>query len=263
MREVDAAGSGHLLEERILVVPWREIGDAAAEALGEARVRRRLPGREGLGGEGIALVEGGEEPALVHLGRGDGEREPVAVAERPRGLVAEARELAHVVRDGGADRLRGLPGVPALGDVLARSQDLLDAVVVDGLAADDAAVLREPRLDRGLELDDAVPKRLGNLVRDERVVEDVQLAPDEPLGAVGPRRLDVAVERRVGERVGQRELRFDAAALVLLGRGDVRIPPGAGRCEVERAKTRLGVLEDAGRIAHARGAEIDPASRPP
>ena len=41
-------------------------------------------------------------------------------------------------------------------------------------------MLREPRLDRGLELDDAVPKRLRDLVRDERVVKDVELAPVEP-----------------------------------------------------------------------------------
>ncbi len=126
------------------------------------------------------------------------------------------------------------------------------SVVVQGLAADDAAMLREPRLDRGLELDDAVPERLGYLVRDERVVEDVQLAPVEPVGTVGARRLDVAVELGVGQRVGERELRLDAAALVLLGRGDVRVPPGAGRREVERSQPRLGVLEDAGRVAHDR-----------
>ena len=114
-------------------------------------------------------------------------------------------------------------------------------------------MLREPGLDRGLELDDAVSERLGDLVRDERVAEDVELAPVEPLGSVGPRRLDVAIELRVGQRVGERELGLDAAALVLLGRGDVRLPPGGGRRELERAQPRLGVLEDAGRVAHDRG----------
>ena len=41
--QVDAAGRGDLLEERVLVVPRPEVGGRAAEALGKARVGRFLP----------------------------------------------------------------------------------------------------------------------------------------------------------------------------------------------------------------------------
>ena len=77
------------------------------------------------------------------------EREPVAVAERARGLVAQARELAHVVGDLGADGLRRLPGLAPLVDVVALAQDPLDLVVVDLLAARRVPRWREKRdLDR-------------------------------------------------------------------------------------------------------------------
>ena len=143
VREVDAARRRHLLEERILVVPGPQVGGLAAEPLGEPRVGRLLPRREGVGGEPIALVERLEEPLLVHLGSRDREREPVPVAEGGGCPVPEPRELAHVVGDRRADRLRCLPGLAALDLVVALAEDPLDLVVVDGPTGDDAAVLGE------------------------------------------------------------------------------------------------------------------------
>ena len=195
-----------------------------------------------------------EQPRLVHLGGRDRQREPVAEAERPRRLVAKPRELAHVVGDDRADRLRRLPCLAPLRLVVARPEDLLDPVVVDGLAAHDAAMLGEPRLDRRLELDDAVTERLRHLLRDERVVKDVELSPHEPLAAVRTSRLDRAEELRVGHGIGERELRLDPAPLVLVRRVGVRVPPRPRRRLVQRSQPRLGVLDDARGVAHRLGA---------
>ena len=132
--EVDAALGRHLLEERVGVVPRRELADGAAEAGREPLVELRLPARERLGRGAVGVVERGHELVLVHLRRRDREREPVPVAERVRGGVAQPRELADIVGDLGSDRLRGLPGRAPLGDVVAVAQDLADLVVVDAPA---------------------------------------------------------------------------------------------------------------------------------
>ncbi len=103
--EIDAAGGRHLLEERIGVVPRPQVVGRAPEALGEPRVGRRLPGAErGVRG-GLHVCERGEEALLGHLVRRQREREPVALAEATRRLVAQAGELSDVVGDLGADRL--------------------------------------------------------------------------------------------------------------------------------------------------------------
>ena len=77
--------------------------------------------------------------------------------ERARRLVAQARELAHVVGDGRAHGLGRLPGVAPLCLVVALSKDALDLVVVHLLAANDTAMSGEARADGRLELDDACP----------------------------------------------------------------------------------------------------------
>ncbi len=234
--QVDPAGRRDLLEERVLVVPGPKLLDGAAEAVRERGVGGRLPARERVGGEPVALVEGLEEPRLVHLRRRDREGEPVAVAERAGGLVPEACKLAHVLGDRGTDRLRRLPRLAALGDVVARAEDALDLVVVDRAAADLAAVLREPRLDRRVELDDPVPERLRHLLGQETRVEEVELTANEPVRSVRPRLLDLAEEIGVRQRVRERELCLDAATLVLLRGGDVRVPPRQGGGQVQRAE---------------------------
>ncbi len=218
-------------------MPGAELLHGAAEALGEPRVGPRLPCGEGVGGEAVALVEGREELGLVHLRRRDREREPVAVPERACRLVPQPGQLPHVVGDRCADRLRRFPRLAALGHVVARAQDPLDLVVVDLAAPDHAAVLREPRLDGDLEVDDPVPERLRHLLRHERRVQEVELPPDEPVRAVRPGGLDLTEEAGVGQRVGQRTLGFHPAALVLVRRGRVRLPPGQRRGEMQGAKS--------------------------
>ena len=131
---------------------------------------------------------------------------------------------------------------------------LLDLVVVDLGAADDAAVLREARLDRRLELHDPVPQRLGNLLREAARVEERQLAADELAGAVTSRRVDRAKQARIRQRVRQRELGLHPALLVLFGRRDIRLPPRPGRVQVEGPKSCLRVLDDARCVRHDPGA---------
>ena len=76
------------------------------------------------------------------------------MTEGTRGLVPEARQLAHVVGDLGANRLRGLPRLATLARIVASAEDPLDLGVVDLAAADTPAVAGEAQVDRGLELDD-------------------------------------------------------------------------------------------------------------
>ena len=248
--QVDPAGRGDLLEERVLVVPGPKLLDGAAEPVCERRVGGRLPARERVGGEPVALVEGLEEPRLVHLGRRDREGEPVAVAERAGGLVAEPCELAHVLGDAGTDGLRRLPRLSALVDVVARAEDALDLVVVDRPAADLATVLREPRLDRRVELDDPVPERLGHLLGQEARVEEVELTANEPVRTVRPGLLDLAEEVGVRERVRERELCLDPATLVLLRCGRVGVPPRQCSGQVQRTEPVDGPGDDDARIGH-------------
>src|SRR6185503_6326422 len=135
-------------------------------------------------------------------------------------------------------------------DDVALAQDPLDLVVVDRPAGDLAAMLREAGLDRRLQLDDPVPERLRDLLRHDARAEQVELAADERLGAVGARRLDVTEEVGVGQRVGERELGRDATLLVLLGRRDVRVPPRQRCCLVEGTEPLDGPLDDGFRFAH-------------
>ena len=79
----------------------------------------------------VGIVERREQLLLVHLGRRHGEREPVAVAERVGGRVAQPRELADVLCDERAHRLRRDPRSAPLLDVVAVAEDPADLVVVD------------------------------------------------------------------------------------------------------------------------------------
>ena len=152
--EVDRAVGRRLLEEGIRVVPRTQLRDGAAEASGQLLVERALPARERLGGHPIRVGERVDQLLLVELVGRQRQREPVAMAEGARGLVPEARELADVVGDLGANRLRRLPRLAALARIVASAEDPLDLGVLDLDAADTPAVAREAQVDRGLELDD-------------------------------------------------------------------------------------------------------------
>ena len=115
--EVDGAVRRELLEERVRVVPGAKLRDGAAEPGGQALVERSLPARERLGRHRVRLLQRLEQLPLVELVHRQRQREPVAVPEPASRLVAQAGELAHVVGDLGADRLRRLPRLAALGGV--------------------------------------------------------------------------------------------------------------------------------------------------
>ena len=248
--EVDAALGRDLLEERVGVVPRRELVDGAAEAGREPLVELRLPARERLGRRAVGVVERRHELVLVHLRRRDGEREPVPVAERVRGGVAQPRELADIVGDRGSDRLRGLPGRAPLGDVVAVAQDLADLVVVDAPPVDVAAVLREAHLDRCLELDDPRAELGRRLLGEEDVVEQIEPATRRAFGSLA-RGLDRGEPLAVGEEVGERGLELDAPPLVLLVRDDVEVPPGVAHLGRERGELALDPVCNGGCVRHA------------
>ena len=250
MARVEPSGDRHLLEEHVLVVPGAKLVDRAAEPAGELTVHLRLPRGERRSRERIALPERGEQPILAHLHRLDREREPVAIPQPTGRLVPEPGELADVVGHSGADRLRRLPGLAPLRDVVALAENPADRVVVQLGAAHDSAMAREAGLDRRLERHDPVPERLGHLVRDEGVVQHVELPAGEALCAVGTGGRDRAVQLAVGQGVRQGELGFHALPFVLVCRSGVRIPPGARGGEVEGPDRLLGPCEQRLWVAH-------------
>ena len=117
------------------------------------------------------------------------------------------------------------------------SQDPADLVVVDLAARDVAAMLREPGVDRCLELDDAGARLGRDLLRQEGVAEEIEPAPDRAVRGL-PRGLDRREALVVGEEVGERGLELDPATLVLLVGEDVEGPPGVGDVLVERERAR-------------------------
>ena len=138
--EIDGPVRRRLLEERIRVVPRAQVSRRAAEPRGESLVERAFPAPERHGRDAIGLGERLRELALVELVRRQREREPVAVAEAARGLVAQARELADIVGNDRADGLGRLPGLAALGRIVALAKDALDLGVADLRTGDHTAM---------------------------------------------------------------------------------------------------------------------------
>ena len=83
------------------------------------------------------------------------------MSERPRGLVAQTRELANVRCDLGTDRLRRLPRLTPLHGIVAVAEDSLDLRVPYLQTAHGPAVTREAQVDRALELHDPSAKVVG------------------------------------------------------------------------------------------------------
>ena len=195
------------------------------------------------------------------------------MAQRPRGLVAQPGELAHVVGDGGTDGLRRLPGLATLVRVVARAEDPRDRVVVDRLAAQDAPVLRETGLDRRLQLDDPPPQLRRDLVRQHLVVQEVELPAygirrRRSRARRGPRR----TRRRLrGSRSGRARSRRAAARSRRslrrwrpTRRGRPQRSAGGGRSRARRRRRpasarRSGAPAGRGR---ARRAGLPPTARP-
>jgi hypothetical protein len=111
-------------------------------------------------------------------------------------------------------------------------------------------MLREPRLDRSLELDDAAANSGIDLVRKHGVVEELEPAGDEPV-AVGH---VAGLAHRgkpacVAEEIRSCELGLDPATLGLLARRDVGVPPRVVGRDCERAEAGLDLLGDSSSAA--------------
>ena len=237
-------------------MPRTQIGTGTGETCGELLVERALPARERLGSHTIGLGESVDQPLFVELVGRQRQREPVAMAERACSLVPEPRELADVRGYLRADRLRRLPGLQALGGVVAPAEDALDLGVSDLDAAHDPAMAREAQIDRGLELHNARAQVVGYLVPEHEVAQKIELAARLAVRSRLACRLERAKELAVGERIRPRDLRTGATVRVLLGRGDLRIPPREVRREQERGELRLRRVEDRERVAHHAAATM-------
>ena len=122
------------------------------------------------------------EPVGVDVLTTQFHRVVVGEAERPRDDVAQARELAHVGRDGGADLLARTPRLLAKGDVAALLQDLREVVVGERLPADDAPRGREALLDARLQLDDREPRLDRALERQQLAAQLLERATEQGIG---------------------------------------------------------------------------------
>ena len=213
--ELDTTFRRDFLEERVCVVPGAEVRGGAAEAGRQRLVERCFPALEHCAGREVGLGQRVEQLLLAHLHRRHRQLEPVAMTQRPGGLIAQAGELAHVVGDRGAHGLRRLPGLAALVRVVTRAEDALDLVVSDLAAAHHAAVRDEAGLHRSFQLDDAAPQGGRHLMREERVMEQRRAGVAPGVGLVAPRLCDGAEEIRLRQEIRERELGLDAAGLRL------------------------------------------------
>ncbi len=169
------------------------------------------------------------------------------------GLVPKSRQLAHVVGDLGANRLRSLPRLATRVRIVASAEDPLDLGVLDLDSADTPAVAREAQVDRRLELDDPRAQIVRQLMPEHEVAQEIESSAGLTVRSGSSRRLDCREELTVGQCIRPRELGARSSVGVLLGRGDLRLPPREVRRERERSEPGLGLVEDRERVPH-RGA---------
>ena len=87
----------------------------------------------------------------------------------------------------------------------------------------------------------------GRLLRQEGVEQEVEPATDRAVGRLA-RRLDRGETVGVGKEVGEGGLELHAAALVLVVREDVQLPPCVRDAGVERGELALDLIGDGARV---------------
>ena len=127
--EVGVEDAGGLLEERVVVVPGHQLLDLDAVGFCQALVEVGLGGFEGPGGQGVQLVEQGQQLDAVLLVEVELQGVVVREAQLDGGLVAVLDQVLQVGFQKGSDLLAGLPGFLPLGGVLGVLEDLQDVVV--------------------------------------------------------------------------------------------------------------------------------------
>jgi hypothetical protein len=246
--EVDADRARRVLEEGIVVVPGPQCIDGDREALRELLIELRFHRTEGCVGDVVDLGEGREQAIFVEVGGREREGEVITEAERPGCLIAEPDELAHVGGNLLAHALRGRPRRGSSRRVVTRPQYLENLVVVDRLAVDRSAVPGEARLDVALELDDLTPQVGADLVRCEALLEHVELARDQPVEpAIRPGGAYRREGGRIGERVGERDVGGGAAALRVVARVDICVPPRGVGGSSQWLQGRAAIRDQVGR----------------
>jgi hypothetical protein len=109
-------------------------------------------------------------------------------------------------------------------------------------------VAGETRLDAALQLDDAAAQIGVDLVRHECLLEHLQLARDLGIeSGFGRRGAHVGEHGAVGERVGKGDVGLGPDAFRLVGRVDVRRPPGRVGRGFERLEGRGASRDDVAR----------------
>ncbi len=252
--ELDRAPRRWILEEGIVEVPRRQLLAADAEASRERVVELRLPGSERRLGVLVHLVEGGEEPGLVHLADAERQREVVPLADRPGRLVPEPSQRSDAIGHRRADLLRRLPRPPAEAHVVARAQDVQDRVVGDALAVELASKRREGGLHVGLELHDLALEVPRHLVREHGVVEQVELASHVPaVVGVGAGRAHGGEGVGIGEELPPGQLELGLPAVGLVRGAGAGVPPRPGQLDLDRAEAPDEVVDQPPGVVHGGG----------
>ena len=108
-----------------------------------------------------------------------------------------------------------------------------------------AAVPGETRLDVALQLDDLAPQIGRDLVRREALHEHFELARDERIeSGLRLRGADLGERLGIGQCVGERDVGVGPAALGLVARVGVRVPPRGVRRGLERFQRRAARRDD-------------------
>ena len=121
---------------------------------------------------------------------------------------------------------------------------------------------REAPLDGGLELDDLRAQARRHLLGEHEVAEDLELTLLLAASSAFALALDPSEELAVRQRVRPRELRLRAALLVLVGRGDLRLPPREVAGHRERREPVLGLGEECAHGARDPIRDKSPRSLP-
>ena len=230
-------------------MPGPQLVDGAAEALGEPRVGLRLPG-----GERVRRSAGRTRRASRRAAS-----RPSPTSRRPARTSRDSRaERAASLRSRASSRTSSATAAPTVFDASHASRrsatsSLSRRIRLISLSSTDLPKT-SPRCCAKRDSTDASSSTMrcrsasGTCCGTRLAWRRSSWRRTSACGAVRPRRLDVAEELGVGQRIGERELGRDAPLLVLLGRRrrsrpttTARLPCTAGAAARRPARRRLPV----------------------
>ena len=210
----------------------------------QAIVERPLPARERLVRQGVR-VAAASRAACPRRPRRRRARARTSPGSRGRGRPRCGGARAAARRRRPRRRPSSTPPTPRGAPRLRRSAGgSLDLRVVDLGAADDPAVAREAHVDGRLELDDPLPQLRGDLLGEHEVAQELELALPPSPAAPSRARSTAAKSSASASASDHASSARVRRLLVLVGRRDLRLPPGEVARDGERREPDLRLLEE-------------------